>query len=88
MKNKIVKIIGLALGLIIFGSLMACAPKLYVIDRHTIMEQEAAGDWPNFEDAVLKKSKKPGVTFLQKDSSSTKKKRVLNILNGEMKVRE
>ena len=84
-KVKIIVLFSLSLGLLFSVS---CAPKLYVIDRHTIMEKEAAGTWPNFEEEVLLKSKKAGVSFLQKDSSSTKKKRVLNILNGEMKVRQ
>ena len=62
----------------------ACAPKIYVIDRHTIMEKEAAGEWPSLEKRLLEKSKKKGPSFFQKDQGNRSKKRLLNVLNGEL----
>lgn len=48
--------LGLALTLLILLSLSGCAnllnqlvPDVYLVDRHTIMESDAAGDWPALE---------------------------------------
>lgn len=37
----------------VFGFLIftACAPKVYVIDRTSILEEEAGGAWPDLETA-------------------------------------
>jgi hypothetical protein len=72
----------LLLGAIL--SLTACAPKIYVIDRHTIMEQEAAGEWPALEDEFTKKGTQKGATFFKEDLDNPAKKRALNVLNGEI----
>ena len=36
-------------------NLIGCAPQIYLLDRQTVLEDEAAGEWPQFEkDLVLK----------------------------------
>lgn len=50
------KALALALLLLISLSLTGCAnllsslvPDVYLVDRHTVMEADAAGDWPELE---------------------------------------
>ena len=76
-----------ALALFAALAFNACTAKIYVQDRHTIMEEEAAGEWPDFEKEIVDKSKEEGPTALQKTDISEKKKRLYNVLNGEMTPR-
>ena len=69
------------LAAMVFSS---CTAKIYVQDRHTILEEEAAGEWPGFEREIVDKSKEQGPTALQKTETGEKKKRLYNVLNGEM----
>ena len=62
----------------------ACAPKVYVIDRQTILEDEAAGEWPDFEREILKKSKAHGPTPFSKVPMSKKRESLYNVLNGSL----
>ncbi len=63
--------------------LSGCAPAVYVIDRHTIHEEEASGDWPDLYDAFLIKEKRKGVTFFQRQEVDSSQKRSWNVLNGD-----
>ena len=81
------KLICIIAGLTALCFMMSCAPKVYIIDQHTIMEKESAGEWPEFEKEMSKKQSKMGPIFFQKDLKNKKKKRALNVLNGEMKTR-
>jgi hypothetical protein len=63
---------------------VSCTAKVYVQDRHTIMEEEAAGEWPQFEKELLTKSAEKGPTPFEKTRTSARKKRLYNVLNGEM----
>lgn len=62
----------------------ACAPKVYVIDRQTVFEEEAAGQWPQFDKELLEKSKAPTPTAFSKVPTNDRRKRLYNTLNGEM----
>lgn len=62
----------------------ACAPKVYVVDRQTVFEEEAAGSWPQFDKQLLEKSKAPTPTAFQTVPTNARKKRLYNTLNGEM----
>lgn len=73
-----------SLALLAAMAFSSCTAKIYVQDRHTIMEEEAAGEWPDFEREIVDKSKEEGPTALQKTDISEKKKRLYNVLNGEM----
>jgi hypothetical protein len=74
-----------SVGVVCLISLLftACTAKVYVIDRHTVMEDEAAGEWPDFEKEILNKSKQMGPTSFQKVPINARKKRLYNVLNGE-----
>ncbi len=55
-----------------------------IIDRHTVLEDEAAGEWPQFEKAVRDKSKEHGQVFFPKTPVTAKKARLYNVLGGEL----
>lgn len=70
---------------ILFVALLsACAPKIYVVDRQTVLEEEAAGSWPQFEQELLKKSIAATPTAFSQIPLNKKRARLLNILNGEL----
>ena len=62
---------------------IACSPKVYVMDRHTIMEDEAAGEWPEVEKELLNQNKSAGPEMFGKTAFSEKKQRLYKVLNGE-----
>lgn len=73
--------------LIIFTFLLgcaSCAPKIYVVDRQSVFEQESAGDWPQFEKEVLNTSVSEGPTPFAKVPITEKKARLFKVLNGEL----
>ena len=63
---------------------VGCSPKIYMVDRQTVLEDEAAGEWPQFEKEILNKSNAKGPTAFQKPEETEKKRRLFNVLNGEM----
>ena len=72
---------------LLFACLLACAacsPKIYINDRHTIMEDEAAGEWPQLEKEIVNQAKEQGPTAFQKTEINSRKKKLYNVLNGEM----
>jgi hypothetical protein len=70
--------------ILISVSLAACSPKFYLNDRQTVLEEEAAGEWPDFEKALLERSKATGPTPFVKTENSTKRNKLYQVLNGEM----
>lgn len=64
--------------------LAACSPKVYVIDRQTMLEQDAAGEWPQFEKDLLSRSASQGPTPFGKRPPSLEQRRLYNVLNGEL----
>lgn len=66
--------------------LSGCAPKVYVIDRQTVLEEEAAGHWPDFEKELLKKAKAAGPTLFSETPMSARRARLYNVLNGSTVV--
>ena len=63
-----------------------CSPKVYVIDNQTVLEEEAAGSWPQFEKQILDKAKAKGPTPLSQVPPNQSRDRLYNVLNGEMPV--
>ena len=63
---------------------MGCTPKIYVVDRQTVLEDEAAGEWPEFEKELISKSAMRSPTPFSKTKTTTHKANLYNILNGEM----
>jgi hypothetical protein len=73
--------LGLSLTLM---ALCACAPKVYVVDRQTILEEDAAGEWPQFEKELLKKSKSAGPVPFSHVPLNASRARLYNVLNSEL----
>lgn len=59
-------------------------PDVYLIDRHTVMEAEASGEWPELEKRFLEKSISKGPTNLAKEPYDDRKKKAFRVLNDEM----
>lgn len=60
-----------------------CAPTIHVMDRHTVLEDEAAGDWPDFDQQVKAASTQPLPVQFPKTAVNGHKKRLYNVLDGE-----
>ena len=58
-------------------------PDVYLIDRHTIMESEASGEWPQLEERFRKQALSKGPVNMAIDPSSKRKERAFQVLNGE-----
>lgn len=65
---------------------ISCTPKVYIIDRQTVLYESAAGDWPNFENSLLKQLKKSKpVPFINIPvSEQNKNKRLFSVIEGEV----
>ena len=64
------------------GCLTVQAPPL--LDRHTVMESEAAGEWPELDSVFTQEIVITGPVPMQKEPTSNKKKRVYSIINGDL----
>jgi len=69
-------------------SLSACVtlPDVYLVDRHTVMESEASGEWPELEQRFKKQSLSKGPVNLAKEPSERRRDRAFNMLNGEFPI--
>jgi len=62
------------------GCSLSPSVNLTLIDRHTVMESEAAGEWPHIENSLhLRKGPIP----LTNVEESKKEQRAFKVLNGE-----
>lgn len=65
-------------------SATSCASvEIYQVSRQTVMEEEALGEWPDFEDLFNTKKLSAGPHFLPKTDNPKKVKRLMNVLPGE-----
>jgi hypothetical protein len=66
--------------------IFACTPKVYVIDRQTVLQESAAGEWPQFEKTLVPQIKQKSPTKFSKSSPAEDErgKRLYRVLNGEM----
>ena len=69
-------------------SLSACVnlPDVYLIDRHTVMEEEASGEWPELESRFRQQAVKSGPTNLAEEPLERRRERAFRVLNGEFPV--
>ena len=65
---------------------MACAPKVYVIDRATILEEESGGDWPSVDEAQRKKLLKTSPAALRTTEGMGQKEKLTRILEPDESV--
>jgi len=66
-------------------SLSSCIslPDIYLVDRHTVMEVEASGEWPELEQRFLSNSVNKGPVNLAKEPNEKRQDKAFNMLNGE-----
>jgi hypothetical protein len=76
------RVLGVATVLAI--AFVGCSPKFYVIDRQTALEEEAAGEWPDFEAQALKHSEAATPAPLAKTPIDESKERLYRVLNGDI----
>ena len=62
----------------------ACTPKIIVMDEQTILEKEAAGEWPQLENLLLENATVQGPTPISRTAVTAKKARLYTVLNGGM----
>jgi len=67
---------------------MSCTPKVYIIDRQTVLQEQAAGEWPDFEESLTQNLKKKNPVPLPKTSTNENEKnqKLYKVLNSEMGV--
>lgn len=66
--------------------LLACTPKVYIVDRQTLLYEQAAGEWPEFEKSLLPLViyRNP-VPFAQSPvNENERNKRLYRVLQGEI----
>jgi len=73
---------------VLFLSACVSLPDIYLVDRHTVMESEASGEWPELEQRFTKQSLSKGPVNLAKEPSQRRRDRAFNMLNGEFPVAE
>jgi len=54
------------------------------VDRHTIMEEDASGEWTDLEQKFMEDSLNPGPEPYEQIPESQKKKRVYSILDSDL----
>lgn len=66
-------------------AMTACVslPDVYLIDRHTVMEAEASGEWPKLDQRFRQQAVKAGPTPLAKETESKRRDRAFQVLNSE-----
>ena len=70
----------------LFLAVTACAPKVYVLDRQTLIQEEAAGQFPDLEQSMGQRSLQSGPKMLDRAQLQQKEipQRAYTILNGEL----
>lgn len=72
--------IGLALAL---TGLAACSPSVYLIDRPTVLEVQAAGDWPELDRVLLETAVDSGPAALEQTSEPPEARALLHMTHGD-----
>lgn len=67
-------------------ALAACAPKVYVIERTTVLEEEAAGQWPDLETRWKKANVKTAPQAVKTEEASAQQKRLTRSLEPDSLV--
>lgn len=79
------KIIMVGLAAILLSACVTL-PDVYLVDRHTVMESEASGEWPELEQRFKKQSLSKGPVNLAKEPTERRRDSAFNMLNGEFPI--
>lgn len=78
MRSKVLPLVFISLV-----SFVGCVPNIYLIDRPTLMEEEAAGHWPDLGESFEKKQAETSPVPLTPQQVKRKNDRVMQTLAGE-----
>ena len=71
------------LALTLLPGCVNLAPQLTIADRHTVLEEDASGDWPELEQRLNQPLMGMGPVPLAADpEASRRRERAFNVLNG------
>ena len=74
------------MGVASFVMSTGCTPKVYIIDRPTLLEAEAAGEWPELEEAVELRSLSLKPQPLAASEKKVEQKKPYRIIAGEFQL--
>jgi len=75
------------MGIVGMASLVVgCAPKVVVLDRQTVLQSEATGEFPDLETRLQKRAMNTGPKMVDRTKVAAKRsgERNTNVLNGEL----
>jgi hypothetical protein len=64
-------------------ALTACNPELYLIDRQTILELEASGDWPELDQKFKQEALRTGAVPLETTDDKAESRKVFSMTHGD-----
>lgn len=68
-------------------ALSACSPKVYVIDRATVLEQESGGEWPDVDAALKDRLVKTSPSAVKTSEASDRKNKLTRQLEPDQSVK-
>ncbi|MBC7530765.1 MAG: hypothetical protein H7318_04240 [Oligoflexus sp.] len=63
--------------------LTACVPDIYLIDRQTVLELEASGQWPELDQKYKEAALKPGPAALEKTRDSIESRQIFSMTHDD-----
>lgn len=61
----------------------ACVPDIYLIDRQTVLELEASGQWPELDQKYKDAALKPGPMALEKTRDSIESRQIFSMTHDD-----
>lgn len=73
------------LGLFLFASAMqsACVPDIYLIDRQTVLELEASGQWPELDQKYKDMALRSGPTALESTRDTVENRQIFSMTHDD-----
>lgn len=82
--KQLIRLVALLTISLTLAGCISLSPEVYLVDRHTVMESEAAGEWPAMEQRFIEAGRHAGPIPLAADPlMSTRRERAFRVLNGE-----
>lgn len=79
-KNILVKLFGLC----VLPSLGACIPDVYLIDRQTVLELEASGDWQELDAQFQKDTLSQGPIPLEETNDTVASRQIFTMTHADL----
>ncbi len=61
----------------------ACIPDIYLIDRQTVLELEASGQWPELDQKYKDAALKPGPSALEKTRATIESRQIFSMTHDD-----